>query len=121
MLAVAKIAITEDPWALPEKDGATIAHRFRAALGFVGNILQSTTGPSPAGRGWSSTLHHRPPPGSAREARLPTLPVRGGYGQPSTVHPCCRILHMTKPHRRSQITDWLASQKDAMLALLAER
>ena len=31
--AVAKIAITEDPWALPEKDGATIAHRFRAALG----------------------------------------------------------------------------------------
>ena len=33
VLAVAKIAITEDPWALPEKDGATIAHRFRAALG----------------------------------------------------------------------------------------
>ena len=32
-LAVAKIAITEDPWALPEKDGAAIAHRFRAALG----------------------------------------------------------------------------------------
>jgi len=31
-LAVAKIAITEDPWALPEKDGAAIAHRFRAAL-----------------------------------------------------------------------------------------
>ena len=33
VLAVAKIAITEDPWALPEKDGATIGHRFRAALG----------------------------------------------------------------------------------------
>jgi phosphonopyruvate decarboxylase len=32
-LAVAKIAVSEDPWALPEKDGATIAHRFRAALG----------------------------------------------------------------------------------------
>jgi thiamine pyrophosphate-dependent acetolactate synthase large subunit-like protein len=33
VLAVAKIAVTEDPWALPEKDGATIAQRFRAALG----------------------------------------------------------------------------------------
>jgi thiamine pyrophosphate-dependent acetolactate synthase large subunit-like protein len=33
VLAVAKVAITEDPWALPEKDGATLAHRFRAALG----------------------------------------------------------------------------------------
>ena len=33
VFAVAKIAITEDPWALPEKDGATLAHRFRAALG----------------------------------------------------------------------------------------
>jgi hypothetical protein len=33
VLAVAKIAITEDPWRLPEKDGAAIAHRFRAALG----------------------------------------------------------------------------------------
>jgi hypothetical protein len=33
VLAVAKVAVTEDPWALPEKDGATIAHRFRAALG----------------------------------------------------------------------------------------
>ena len=33
VLAVAKIAITEDPWALPEKDGGTIAHRFRSALG----------------------------------------------------------------------------------------
>jgi thiamine pyrophosphate-dependent acetolactate synthase large subunit-like protein len=32
VLAVAKIAVTEDPWALPEKDGAAIAHRFRAAL-----------------------------------------------------------------------------------------
>src|SRR5262249_49983459 len=27
VLAVAKIAITEDPWRLPEKDGATIAYR----------------------------------------------------------------------------------------------
>ena len=33
VLAVAKIAITEDPWALPEKDGGTIAQRFRGALG----------------------------------------------------------------------------------------
>jgi len=33
VLAVAKIALTEDPWALPEKDGAAIAQRFRAALG----------------------------------------------------------------------------------------
>jgi phosphonopyruvate decarboxylase len=33
VLAVAKIAITEDPWALPEKDGAAIGHRFREALG----------------------------------------------------------------------------------------
>jgi hypothetical protein len=33
LLAVTKIAITEDPWALPEKDGATLAHRFRTALG----------------------------------------------------------------------------------------
>jgi phosphonopyruvate decarboxylase len=32
VLAVAKIALTEDPWALPEKDGAAIANRFRAAL-----------------------------------------------------------------------------------------
>jgi thiamine pyrophosphate-dependent acetolactate synthase large subunit-like protein len=32
VLAVAKIALTEDPWALPEKDGADIAQRFRAAL-----------------------------------------------------------------------------------------
>jgi phosphonopyruvate decarboxylase len=35
VLAVAKIALTEDPWALPEKDGAAIAHRFRAALGIA--------------------------------------------------------------------------------------
>jgi phosphonopyruvate decarboxylase len=35
VLAVAKIALTEDPWALPEKDGATIAHRFRGALGVL--------------------------------------------------------------------------------------
>ena len=33
VFAVAKIAVTEDPWALPEKDGATIAHRFRTSLG----------------------------------------------------------------------------------------
>lgn len=31
--AVAKIAITDDPWRLPEKDGATIARRLRSALG----------------------------------------------------------------------------------------
>jgi len=31
--AVAKIAITDDAWRLPEKDGATIARRFRGALG----------------------------------------------------------------------------------------
>lgn len=31
--AVAKIALTEEPWALPEKDGAVIARRFRAAIG----------------------------------------------------------------------------------------
>jgi thiamine pyrophosphate-dependent acetolactate synthase large subunit-like protein len=33
VLGIAKIAITDDPWRLPEKDGATIAHRFRTALG----------------------------------------------------------------------------------------
>jgi len=33
VLAVAKVAISQDPWRLPEKDGATIAHRFRGALG----------------------------------------------------------------------------------------
>lgn len=33
LFAVAKIAITEDPWMLPEKDGGSIAHRFRTALG----------------------------------------------------------------------------------------
>jgi thiamine pyrophosphate-dependent acetolactate synthase large subunit-like protein len=33
VLAVAKIAITDDPWRLPEKDGAAIAYRFRSALG----------------------------------------------------------------------------------------
>lgn len=32
-IAVAKIALTEDPWKLPEKDGAAIARRFRIALG----------------------------------------------------------------------------------------
>ena len=31
--AVAKIAITEDPWALPVKDGSAIARRFRIAIG----------------------------------------------------------------------------------------
>jgi len=36
VLAVAKIALTDDPWALPEKDGAAIARRFRAALGVSG-------------------------------------------------------------------------------------
>ena len=35
--AVAKIALTEDPWALPEKDGATIARRFQAAMGIGRN------------------------------------------------------------------------------------
>jgi phosphonopyruvate decarboxylase len=29
--AVAKIALTDEPWALPEKDGAVIARRFRVA------------------------------------------------------------------------------------------
>jgi phosphonopyruvate decarboxylase len=33
VLAVAKIAITEDPWRLPEKDSAAIARRFKIALG----------------------------------------------------------------------------------------
>jgi thiamine pyrophosphate-dependent acetolactate synthase large subunit-like protein len=33
VLAVAKIAVTDDPWRLPEKDGAVIAHRFRVSLG----------------------------------------------------------------------------------------
>lgn len=36
VLAVAKIALSDDPWALPEKDGAAIAHRFRGALGVDG-------------------------------------------------------------------------------------
>ncbi len=35
LFAVAKIAITEDPWSLPEKDGAIIAHRVQTALGVV--------------------------------------------------------------------------------------
>jgi thiamine pyrophosphate-dependent acetolactate synthase large subunit-like protein len=30
--AVTKIAITEDPWRLPEKDGATIARRFMESI-----------------------------------------------------------------------------------------
>ena len=33
VLAVAKIALSEDLWQLPEKDGAAIARRFRIALG----------------------------------------------------------------------------------------
>ena len=37
VLAVAKIAITEDPWRLPQKDGASIAYRFRTALGLEGS------------------------------------------------------------------------------------
>ncbi|MEL6373582.1 MAG: thiamine pyrophosphate-dependent enzyme [Pseudomonadota bacterium] len=32
-LAVAKIAVTDDPWQLPIKDGAAIARRFRTSLG----------------------------------------------------------------------------------------
>jgi thiamine pyrophosphate-dependent acetolactate synthase large subunit-like protein len=31
--AVAKIALSHDPWTLPEKDGAAIAQRFRVAVG----------------------------------------------------------------------------------------
>ncbi|MDQ8728315.1 thiamine pyrophosphate-dependent enzyme [Bradyrhizobium sp. LHD-71] len=31
--AVAKIALSEDPWSLPVKDGTAIARRFRIALG----------------------------------------------------------------------------------------
>jgi thiamine pyrophosphate-dependent acetolactate synthase large subunit-like protein len=30
--ATAKIALTDEPWALPEKDGAVIARRFRTAV-----------------------------------------------------------------------------------------
>ncbi|MGI9407367.1 MAG: thiamine pyrophosphate-dependent enzyme [Hyphomicrobiaceae bacterium] len=33
VLAVAKIAVSDEPWALPEKDGATVARRFRDSLG----------------------------------------------------------------------------------------
>lgn len=33
VLAVAKIALSKDAWALPEKDGAAIAYRFRTSLG----------------------------------------------------------------------------------------
>ena len=33
LLAVAKIAVTDEPWALPEKDGSTIARRFRESVG----------------------------------------------------------------------------------------
>ncbi|MGI9521791.1 MAG: thiamine pyrophosphate-dependent enzyme [Hyphomicrobiaceae bacterium] len=32
VFAVAKIALSEDPWMLPEKDGAAIARRFRTAI-----------------------------------------------------------------------------------------
>ncbi len=34
--AVAKIALTDEPWALPEKDGAVIARRFRGVAGAGG-------------------------------------------------------------------------------------
>ena len=34
--ASVKIALTEEPWSLPEKDGAVIARRFRAAVGATG-------------------------------------------------------------------------------------
>ena len=33
VFATAKIAISEDPWMLPVKDGVAIARRFRVALG----------------------------------------------------------------------------------------
>lgn len=33
VFALAKIAISEDPWRLPEKDGAAIGRRFKVALG----------------------------------------------------------------------------------------
>lgn len=33
ILAVAKIALSEDPWMLPEKDGVSIGRRFRISLG----------------------------------------------------------------------------------------
>jgi hypothetical protein len=33
VFAVAKIAVSEDPWSLPVKDGGAIARRFRIALG----------------------------------------------------------------------------------------
>ena len=33
VFAVAKIALSDDPWQLPVKDGAAIARRFRIALG----------------------------------------------------------------------------------------
>jgi len=33
--AVAKIALSDDPWCLPVKDGVAIAHRFRVALGLT--------------------------------------------------------------------------------------
>ena len=33
VLAVVKIAVSDEPWQLPEKDGVAIARRFRAALG----------------------------------------------------------------------------------------
>jgi phosphonopyruvate decarboxylase len=33
VFAVAKIALSEDTWALPEKDGAAIARKFKLALG----------------------------------------------------------------------------------------
>jgi hypothetical protein len=35
VLAVAKIALSEDPWQLPEKDGVAIARRFKVSLGLA--------------------------------------------------------------------------------------
>jgi phosphonopyruvate decarboxylase len=39
--AIAKIALTDEPWALPEKDGAVIARTFRGAAGVGGQALSS--------------------------------------------------------------------------------
>src|SRR5262249_8170007 len=58
VLAVARVAITEDPWTPREKDGATLAHRFRTALGLerprdgpgVPSLTLPPRSPSPADR-----------------------------------------------------------------------
>ena len=53
VLAVAKIAITEDPWALPEKDGAAIAQRFREGAGRREELkAQPTSINSESGLSW---------------------------------------------------------------------